>query len=183
MNNHVDNVFKIVMNEVEKDIERFADHAGITIEEFEYDLDNVYLTYSMISGGKTEKAVENSFNKSARKISDNMMFVKDWGVALNYIQKKGVAFEWDEKYVNEVLPVINNQISIAVKSALYNMEDFVEDIIVDYEENDEKGEYSYFVGQSDIMDILNNLKVNIETRNELYWTDDKVLDMWEKNRG
>lgn len=184
MNRHVDNVFNKIMEEVEKGFYRFADDVELKIDVFEHDLDNIYINYRIIQGGKIDQIIETMFDKRAQKLVDgiNTMILYTRKDKENFVMRDGTDIKWNEIFVESVLPIIENQIYQAVKNIIKNEEGFIEDYIVDYEESDERGEYSYFVSEYDLTELLDNIEIHINTNEREIWDIESVVDKWEENQ-
>ena len=184
MNRHVDNVFNKIMEEVEKDFYRFADNTELKIDVFEHDLDNIYINYRIIQGGKMDQAIEKAFDKQAQKLVNdiNTMILYSRDDKERFVMRDGTDIKWNEFFVESVLPAIENQIYQSLKDIIKNEKRFIEDYIVDYEESDERGEYSYFVSEYDLAELLDNIEIHINTNEREIWDIESVVDKWEENQ-
>lgn len=184
MNRHVENVFDKVIEEVEKVFYDFADRADLKIDVFEHDLDNIYINYRIIQGGKIDQTLERTFDRQAEQLVNGMntMILYTRKDKENFVMRDGTDIKWNEIFVESVLPVIENQIYQAVKNIIKNEERFIEDYIVDYEESDERGEYSYFVSEYDLTELFDNIKIHINTNEREIWDVESVVDKWEEKQ-
>lgn len=184
MNRHVGNVFNEIMEEIEKSFYSFANDKDLIIDVFEHDFDNIYINYRIIQGGKIDQIIETIFNQRAQKLVNgiNTMILYSRDDKERFVLKDGTDIKWNEIFVESVLPIIENQIYQAVKDIIKNEERFIEDYIVDYEESDERGKYSYFVSEYDLTELLDNIKIHPNTNEREIWDVESVLDKWEENQ-
>lgn len=186
MNKHVDNVVNNIMKVVEINLDDFADYSGLVISSFEHDTNGIYVDYNIKQAGRMKGFIYDFFDKKIDKLINDMntRILYDRKDKERYITNNGIVFKWDGIIFEEFLPTIEKGINDNVLQSIKREEHHFEDYIVEYEESDERGEYSYFVSEHDLYDEFDHLKNNIHISTDFisFWDIETIVDRWEERQ-
>lgn len=185
MNNHISNVVDKLIPIAADNFKTFAENIGIELTELEFNYETITIEFEIPKQSKLHAVIKDKFKRFANKLAnvDKTMVLYKREEIEQYILNEGIDFEWDEKYQQTFLPVIEQQIKTAMLNQIKNVHRYIDDTIVEYEEYDDEGEDSYYVSYSEVEDALGNIDVIVKTRNNYYWTVETVADLWEEVKG
>ena len=135
------------------------------------------------------KINEKVFNKICKKIDElvngnNTRILYYRNDKERYAMDNGLVFKWNDIIVDEILPAVERGIKDNIIQNIAVEESYLEDYIVDYEENDSRGEDSYYVSEYDVSNELDYLKTNIHinTNFKEFLDFDTLVDKWEDRK-
>lgn len=173
-----------IMFNVEYNFEDYMNEQGFTIIKYTYEDCRIEIVYGFDTNRKHNtvlKVIYNAFMKESN-FKETLYNIVDEDEAFKYILDNNIVEKWNQKYNDEVKSDIINQVGRFILMNIEDAKGLIEDAIVYYEENLEKGTvYNDFIDELDIIDEIDKIKIFVKQGNFDIFDEEILFNIWEVN--